>query len=189
MDSSGLNIVVGGSDPRAVIASADGGTTWSYITPMGGLFATTFPYRMVADASAKHLLIAQELKTTVNPLVTAFLPESVPTAKPTGAAPLGYDSSPANLTVKSYASVKDAQFFLVPANVTSVKVTLFAASGGNYTTSLTTNVGMPGRGGMISSFVPVTPGEVLMVTVGSTPGPAELYGGGYVEGGFNGGGD
>ena len=187
MDSSGLNIVVGGSKPRAVIASADGGATWSYITPVGGSFATTFPLRMVADAAAKHLLIAQELKTTVNPLVTAFLPESVPTAKPTGAAPLGYDSSPANLTIKTFASVKDAQFFLVPANVTSIKVTLFAASGGNYTASWTTDpVGMPGRGGMISSFVPVTPGEVLMVMVGSIG--ANGVNGQGAEGGFNGGG-
>eukprot|EP01032_Pedospumella_encystans_P018074 gene18074-20587_t len=190
MDTSGLNIVVGSSDPRSVIGSADGGATWSFITPVGGLFATIFPLRMAADASAKHLLIAQELMTTVNPLVTAFLPESVPTAKPTGAAPLGYDSSPANLTMKTFASVKDAQFFLVPANVTSVKVTLYGGGGGNYTTSwwYPGRVGMPGRGGMISSFVPVTPGEVLMVMVGSAAGPTEVYGE-AAEGGFNGGGD
>eukprot|EP01032_Pedospumella_encystans_P013831 gene13831-15906_t len=168
MDTSGLNIVVGGLSLRAVIASADGGATWSYITPKGGLFATTFPHRMVGDAAAKHLLIAQGLKTTVNPLVTAFLPESVPTAKPTGHGPLGFDSS-ANLTVKSFASVKDAQFFLVPANVTSIKVSLYAASGANYSSTwYSGRVGRPGKGGMISSFVPVTTGEVLMVMVGST---------------------
>ena len=188
MDTSGLNIVVGGYDPRAVIASADGGATWSYITPVGGSFATTFPLRMVADAAAKHLLIAQELKSTVNPLVTAFLPESVPTAKPTGAAPLGYDSSPANLTVKTFAAVKDAQFFLVPADVTSVKVTLYGGGGGNYSSPWRTGpVGIPGKGGMISSFVPVTPGEVLMVMVGSTPGTGGPNGE-SPAGGFNGGG-
>eukprot|EP01032_Pedospumella_encystans_P017389 gene17389-19812_t len=185
MDTSGLNIVVGGLSVRAVIASADGGATWSYITPPGGDFATTWPQRMVGDAAAKHLLIAQELKTTVNPLVTASLPESVPTAKPTGHAPLGFDSSP-NRTVKSFGSVKDAQFFLVPANVTSIKVTLYAASGANYTSPWSNqHQGIPGNGGMISSFVPVTPGEVLMVMVGSVG--AVDQSGYYMEGGFNGG--
>ena len=187
MDTSGLNIVVGGLSVRAVIASADGGATWSYITPPGGDFANTWPQRMVGDAAAKHLLIAQELKTTVNPLVTAFLPESVPTAKPTGHAPLGFESS-TNRTVKSFGSVKDAQFFLVPANVTSIKVTLYAASGSNYTSPWSNqHQGIPGNGGMISSFVPVTPGEVLMVMVGSVGAVDES--GYYMEGGFNGGGD
>ncbi len=187
MDTTGLNIVVGGFILKAVIASADGGATWSYITPKGGYFATTWPHRMVGDAAAKHLLIAQELKTTVNPLVTASLPESVPTAKPTGHAPLGYDSS-ANITVKHFASVKDAQFFLVPANVTSIKVTLFAGSGLNVTTNWSGQTsGLPGKGGMISSFVPVTPGEVLMVMVGSI-GTVDEDGTYNGVGGFNGGG-
>ena len=139
---------------------------------------------MVSDAAANHLLIAQGLRTTVNPLVTASLPESVPTAKPT-AMPV---TTTGNITVKSFASVKDAQFFLVPANVTSIKVTLYAASGANSTASWATNgVGMPGKGGMISSIIPVTPGEVLMVMVGSAGTGDEVGGGG--EGGFNGGGN
>ncbi len=183
MDTSGLNIVVGGFSLKAVIASADGGATWSYITPKGGLFASTFPHRMVGDAAAKHLLIAQGLKTTVNPLVTASLPESVPTAKPTAQPVAGMSNS----TIKSFASVNDTQFFLVPARVTTIKVTLYAASGGNYTTPGNTNrVGTPGNGGMITSLVPVTPGEVLMVMVGSVGTYEEsTYNG---VGGFNGGG-
>lgn len=73
-----------------------------------------------------------------------------------------------------------AQKFTVPVNVTSLRVTLFGGSGGNsqaYKQSLASG----GRGAMISSQIPVTPGEVFVIIVGSA---GTLYIGGY-----NGGGD
>lgn len=73
-----------------------------------------------------------------------------------------------------------AQKFKVPVNVTSLRVTLYGGSGGNsqaYKQYLTSG----GRGAMTSSEIPVTPGEVFVIMVGSA---GTLY-----IGGFNGGGD
>lgn len=62
----------------------------------------------------------------------------------------------------------------MPASVTTITVTLYGGSGGGADNK-------QGRGGMISSVIPVTPGEVLMVMVGSA--------GDGARGGFNGGGN
>lgn len=78
-----------------------------------------------------------------------------------------------------FESVNDEQFFLVPDFVTSIKVTLYAGSGANSTRSHIF-AGNCGKGGIISSNLPVIPGELLMVMVGST--------GKGVKDGFNGGG-
>lgn len=66
-----------------------------------------------------------------------------------------------------------AQMFKVPNNVTFVTFTVYGGSGSRASDT-------HGRGAMISSVVPVTPGEVLMVMVGSA-GQGRI-------GGFNGGG-
>lgn len=68
------------------------------------------------------------------------------------------------------------QNFLVPVSVMAITVTLYGGSGGGADN-------MSGRGGMISSVIPVTPGEVLMVMVGSA---GQVRWGGY-NGGGNGG--
>ena len=67
------------------------------------------------------------------------------------------------------------QNFTVPSNVTSITVTLYGGSGARATDT-------HGRGAMISSVVPVTTGEVLMVMVGSA-GQIGIGSGGYNGGG------
>lgn len=95
---------------------------------------------------------------------------AVPSAVPT-AVTLAVDESPFTVSF-----IGAAQNFKVPVNVTSITVTLYGGSGG-YVDSST---GAGGKGSMISSIIPVIPGEMLMVTVGSA--------GGYSVGGYNGGG-
>ena len=98
-------------------------------------------------------------------------PTRSPTLNPTVYPTIftGIAVSPHTISFSGYE-----QNFTVPENVTSITVTLYGGSGMHADNA-------HGRGAMISSIVPVIPGEVLMVMVGST---------GYaVQGGFNGGGN
>lgn len=95
--------------------------------------------------------------------------------KPTTASPSRYPTaSVIPVSPHTMLFYGTAEFFTVPANVTSITVTLYGGSGAEASNA-------HGRGGMISSVIPVTPGEALMVTVGSA--------GNVKAGGFNGGGD
>lgn len=60
--------------------------------------------------------------------------------------------------------------FVVPAGVTSLRVSVAGAEGGQ------TVYGAPGRGGVVDATIPVTPGESLQINVGGHP--ALTYGGG-----------
>lgn len=98
-------------------------------------------------------------------------PSRMPTIAPTPVfnnAPSSSIQSPYTLTFTG-----SGQNFTVPAGVTSLVVTLYGGSGAGADSEY-------GRGATISSIIPVTPGEVLLVTVGS--------GGKGDQGGYNGGG-
>ena len=85
-------------------------------------------------------------------------------------ATLGAATSPLTLNY-----VGAGQNFVIPANVNSLNVTLYAGSGIGKTSA------PGGKGSMISSNIPVIPGQVLLVMVGST--------GSGRSGGYNGGGN
>ena len=70
-----------------------------------------------------------------------------------------------------------AQAYVIPANVNAVAVTAVGGSGGNAGYA-------GGRGAVVASTVPVTPGSTLYVYVGGNGA-----GGGSAAGGFNGGGN
>lgn len=100
-----------------------------------------------------------------------FSPSRMPTNAPTPLftnAPSASIQSPYTLTFTG-----SGQNFTVPASVTSLTVTLYGGSSSRADSGY-------GRGAMISSIIPVTPGEMLLVTVGSSG-----IGG---QGGYNGGG-
>lgn len=61
----------------------------------------------------------------------------------------------------TFRYIGDVQTFQVPPKVTSITVTLYAGSGQDNFYAL------GGRGAMIRSSIPVTPGETLLVVVGS----------------------
>ena len=85
------------------------------------------------------------------------------------------------LATTSFSFLGDIQYFVVPAGVTSITVTITGASGGDATVSGQTGYG--GKGGVISNYVlTVFPGETLHVYIGGQG----LSNG---EAGFNGGGD
>ena len=114
VDTSGMNIVVGGWDLKAVIGSSDGGATWSYITPVGASF-NSWAHRLVGDESARYLLLAQELKMTMNPLVAAST--TAPSAKPT----FSVTASPSNRPTTTPSRTPSAAPSRVPsANLSAV---------------------------------------------------------------------
>jgi hypothetical protein len=71
------------------------------------------------------------------------------------------------------------QTFTVPTGVTSIYVRLIAAGGKNTTVG---GNGIGGKGGLVSGFLPVTPGETLTVLVGGSinisAAPGGTFGGG-----------
>lgn len=81
------------------------------------------------------------------------------------------------------------QTFTVPAGVTTIKVELYGASGGDgWATSSSTSYGggSGGWGGIISTYINVTPGSVLRIYVGGQ-GNASNTNGASGLGGYNGG--
>jgi hypothetical protein len=56
------------------------------------------------------------------------------------------------------------QSWTVPTNVTSIKVEVYGAQGGDHPDGF-----VGGKGGLITGFIPVTPGTVLYFTVGGKP--------------------
>ena len=107
-------------------------------------------------------------RPTITPFPSKPPPSNHPTKRPTP-TPTALAVSPLILQYTGFE-----QNFLVPASVTSLKVTLYGGSG-----AIATNT--HGRGAMISSIIPVIPGEVLAVVVASAG-----MNGNY--GGYNGGG-
>jgi hypothetical protein len=77
--------------------------------------------------------------------------------------------------------------FAVPADVCTVTVEALGASGGDAPDGETDPTGGPGA--RVTGAIPVTPGEVLEVVVGSRGGDAEVDAGIGGAGGSNGGGD
>jgi hypothetical protein len=94
----------------------------------------------------------------------------------------------ADLQTHQFDATGESQSFTVPAGVTCVGIDAYGAGGG----SATTNAGSPGAfggfgGRSFAQQVPVTPGEVLTVLVGTQGGDGTVSSAG--AGGFNGGAD
>lgn len=108
-------------------------------------------------------------RPTAPTAVPSFVP-TAPTAHPTAMPSTGV--SPLDLVYTGAV-----QSFTVPVGVTSITVTLHGAAGGKGYAEVATG----GKGGIITSVVPVIPGELLQVFVGGTPFAPRT-------GGYNGGG-
>lgn len=78
-----------------------------------------------------------------------------------------------------------SQTFKVPEGVTSLHVEVEGASGGSSAARDGSLYGYPGLGGRVEATIPVTPGEVLTLTVGGAGKDATAQSAG--KGGFNGG--
>jgi hypothetical protein len=88
----------------------------------------------------------------------------------------------------SFEFTDDIQVFSVPDCVTEITVEAYGAQGGwGWNTDISDSLGQPGLGGYARAAVPVSPGEVLQVTVGGAGEYATSTDFGL--GGFNGGGD
>lgn len=105
-------------------------------------------------------------------------PSPEPTQRPTGKPTAVPSFLPTTAIVSpfTFSFTGTEQYFMVPVNVTSITVTLYGGSGWEGSNA-------HGRGAMLSSVIPVIPGEVLLVMVGSAPTKTL-----YKVGGFNGGG-
>ena len=84
-------------------------------------------------------------------------------------------------TTQTFNFTGQMQTFVVPQGVTSIKVDLSGASGGNAETAV------GGQGGRVECIVPVTPGETLQIYVGGAGKNGDNKSG-RIMGGFNGGG-
>jgi Glycine rich protein/Bacterial Ig domain len=84
-------------------------------------------------------------------------------------------AEPAVAQVTEFSYTGSEQTYIVPAGVSSIRLTAVGAPGGGPQTGLAA-----GRGAFVSGIVSVTPGQTLYVEVGGT--------GGAPAGGFNGGG-
>jgi hypothetical protein len=86
---------------------------------------------------------------------------------------------------QTFAFTGAAQFFVVPANVSAIRVDAFGAQGGAYDEAFCESGGF---GAEATATVAVTPGEVLEVMVGGRGSryPSDAN---WQAGGFNGGGD
>ena len=101
----------------------------------------------------------------------------VPSAQAAAALPAGCLQTGGSVTC-SYSPTAAEQQFAVPSGVTSVQVAAVGGAGQDFTGLGTAISG--GLGARVSGNLPVTPGQILYVEVGS--------GGSGTEGGFNGGG-
>ena len=101
-------------------------------------------------------------------LAALALGTSVGTPSPAGAAPVSV----------SFGSTGATQSFVVPPGITELRFELCGASGGSV------GAATGGRGARVSGVLAVTPGETLVVEVGSRP-----TGTSGLTGGYNGGGD
>src|SRR6476620_10360594 len=86
-------------------------------------------------------------------------------------------------TVVTFAATGHDQAFTVPAGVTTLRMVAIGAAGGSGFGAL---AGTPGQGMQVQGDVPVAPGQILFVEVGTTPARADNSA--IVPGGFNGGG-
>lgn len=103
---------------------------------------------------------------------TCYYPTASPTAQPTTSRPTTPTVSPsaAPTGIPSYVASSSqlfsytgaAQTFIVPAGVYGITISAYGAQGGAGYGGLTTDAGY---GGYISTYVPVTPGQVLTLAV------------------------
>ena len=91
-------------------------------------------------------------------------------------------------TTQTFSATGDVQSFVVPAGVCSVTVDALGAQGGANSATNSLGGSIPGLGGEAQATVAVTPGETLIVVVG-TQGAPGVNGSGPGDGGFGGGGD
>lgn len=122
--------------------------------------------------------------TTAVPTASPSGPSRKPTAAPTRTP------NPTVRPIKTFASpctlhyMGAGQVFTVPEGVSTLNVTLYGGSGGRGTSYLHPG-SFGGRGAMISSVIPVFPGEVFVVMVGSEGKRTTTTG---ITSGYNGGG-
>ncbi len=88
---------------------------------------------------------------------------------------------------QTFAYSGGTQTYTVPAGVTLVRVDAIGAQGGANTLNGYTANDAQGKGGRVQATLPVTPGEVLTVTVGGR-GATTQCNGCTIAGGYNGGG-
>lgn len=98
--------------------------------------------------------------------VTVKPPKPSPTTSPT----TGSSHSTGELESRTFNYSGSAQTFTVPAGVTSVTVTAAGAQGGQAYDVVAGTSGIGGKGALVVSAVPVTPGETLVLMVGGEGG-------------------
>lgn len=74
-------------------------------------------------------------------------------------------------TTQTFSATGDVQSFVVPEGVCSVSVTADGAQGGANSATNSLGGSIPGLGGEAQATVPVTPGETLVVVVGTQGAP------------------